>query len=163
MASLKVQGQGSTMNVSLTSHTTGSEFDSSQTDTPLEGLQVLLAEDCVDQGRLYLKFLESAGAEVTLECNGQSAVDTVRKTPTLFDAVVMDFQMPEMDGLYATRQLRELGYSGAIIAATAFGSEELKESWFEAGCDDYLEKPLKKHELINAILHQTMAGNGSSC
>ena len=145
------------MDAANISQTTDSDFDSPQTDTPLEGQQVLLAEDCADQGRLYLKFLQSAGAEVTLECNGQSAVDAVRKGPTLFDAVVMDFQMPEMDGLESTRQLRELGYSGAIIAATAFGSEELKQSWFQAGCDEYLEKPLNKQELISAVLrHMTV-------
>ena len=48
-------------------------------DLPLHGQQILLAEDCTDQGRLYLKFLELAGAEVTLECSGLSAVDAVTK------------------------------------------------------------------------------------
>ena len=71
--------------------------------------------------------------------------------------------MPEMDGLESTRQLRDLGFTGTILAVTAFGSEELKQSWLQAGCDDYLEKPLKKHELISAVLHQTMAEKGSSC
>ena len=130
-----------------------SQSDSSQAAPALERQQVLLVEDCVDQGRLYLKFLQTAGAEVTLECNGQSAVDAIRKSPTLFDAVVMDFKMPEMDGLDATKQLRELGYSGAIIAVTAFGSEELNQAWFQAGYDEYLEKPLNKQELIGAVAH----------
>jgi len=143
-----------------TSNTTDNQLSSHQAGAALEGLQVLLAEDCADQGRLYLKFLQSAGAEVILECCGQSAVDAVRKSPTLFDAVVMDFQMPEMDGLESTRQLRDLGFSGAIIAATAFGSEELKQSWFEAGCNEYLEKPLEERQLISAVLRQTMAGKG---
>ena len=146
------------MNVQHASQTTDSQLYSSQTDSLLEGLQVLLAEDCVDQGRLYLKFLQVAGAGVTLECNGQSAVHAVRKSPTLFDAVVMDFEMPEMDGLDATRQLREIGYSGAIIAVTAFGSEKLKQSCFQAGCDDYLKKPMNKHELISAVLRHTTVG-----
>ena len=109
------------------------------------------------KGRLYLTFLQSAGAEVTLECCGQSAVDTVRKAPTRFDAVVMDFQMPEMDGVDATRQLRDLGYTGTIFAVTAFGSEELKQSWFQAGCDDYLEKPLNKQNFIAAVVRHTTA------
>ncbi len=122
---------------------------------PLEGMQVLLAEDCIDQGRLYLKFLQRAGADVTLECNGESAVKAVRKSLTRFDAIVMDFQMPEMDGLESTKQLRFLGYRGAIIAATAFGSEELKQSWFQQGCNELLEKPLIQHELVGAILQHT--------
>ena len=143
------------MNARHSSQTINSQSDSSQAARTLEGQQVLLAEDCVEQGRLYLKFLQRAGAEVTLECNGQSAVDAVRESPTPFDAVVMDFQMPRRDGVDATRQLRELGYSGAIIGVTAFGSDELKQSWFQAGCDDYLKKPLKEHELISAVLRHT--------
>lgn len=141
------------------SHATTSETDSSQTAPPLEGLQVLLVENCPDQWRLHLKFLQMSGSEVILECNGRSAVDAVRKSPTLFDAIVMDFEMPEMDGIESTRKLRELGYSGAIIAVTAFGSVELKEKWFQAGCDEYLPKPLKKSELISAILCNTTLGN----
>ena len=125
--------------------------DSSQVPSALEGKQVLLAEDSVDQSRLYLMFLQRAGADVTLECNGQSAVDAVVKSPMLFDAVVMDFQMPELDGLDATRQLRELGYRGAIIAVTAFSSDELKQSWFQTGCDDFLEKPLDATMLVSAV------------
>ncbi len=112
----------------------------------------------MDQGRLYLKFLQVAGAEVTLECNGQSAVDAIRKSPSLFDAVVMDFQMPEMDGIESTRRLRELGYRGAIIAVTAFGSGELRQSWFQAGCDEFLEKPLNEQEFISAVLRHTSVG-----
>jgi two-component system, sensor histidine kinase and response regulator len=127
-------------------------------DQPLQGLHVLLAEDCVDQGRLYLRYIQKAGAEVTLECNGQSAVDTARGSLQAYDAIVMDFQMPELDGLDATRQLRDLGYRGAILAMTAFGSMDLKRSWFEAGCDEFLEKPMKKHELTEAILHQVSLG-----
>ncbi|MCP4171177.1 MAG: response regulator [Fuerstiella sp.] len=145
------------MDASHNPEATDNEFDSPQTDTPLAGLRLLLAEDCADQGRLYLKFLQSAGAEVTLECNGESTVDSVRKSPSLFDAVVMDFQMPEMDGLESTRQLRGLGYDGAIIAATAFGSQKLKRNWYQAGCDAYLIKPLKKAQLIAAVLQHSRA------
>jgi two-component system sensor histidine kinase/response regulator len=125
--------------------------DASQESLPLDGRQVLLVEDCPDQGRLYLKFLQSAGADVTLECTGHSAVDAVRRSPTLYDAVVLDFQMPEMDGLNATTRMREQGYRGAILAVTAHGSEELKQAWFEAGCNDFLEKPLEKPTLINTL------------
>ena len=123
----------------------------------LEGQQVLLVEDCPEQGRLYLKFLQRAGAKVSLECNGKSAVNAVRKSPTLFDVVVMDFQMPETDGLDATRQLRELGYLGAIIAVTAFGSQEIQSRWFQAGCDAYLEKPLNEPELVSVVQFHSAA------
>lgn len=129
-----------------------SQPDSESKDLALDGRQILLVEDCPDQGRLYLKFLQCVGAEVTLECTGQSAVDTVRKAPDLFDSIVMDFQMPELDGLDATRQLRELGYQGNIIGVTAFNSEDLRISWFQAGCNDLLDKPLARSALIHAIL-----------
>jgi len=122
--------------------------------TDLKGLQVLLVEDCVDQGRLYLSILKSAGVDVTLECNGQAAVDAIRKTPDLFDAVVMDFQMPEVDGVDATRHLRTLGYRGAIIAMTAFGVEGLEQLWTQAGCNTYLTKPLDRDVLLEAVLSQ---------
>jgi two-component system sensor histidine kinase/response regulator len=125
--------------------------DTSPASLPLEGKQVLLVEDCPDQGRLYLKFLQLAGAKVTLECTGHSAVDAIRRSPALYDAVVLDFQMPEMDGLHATMRLREQGYRGAILAVTAHGSEELRQAWFEAGCNDFLEKPFEDSTLINTL------------
>lgn len=134
-----------------------SEVQSPATDQPLKGINLLLAEDCVDQSRMFLYCATSAGADVTLECNGQAAVDAVRRNPQHFDVIVMDFQMPEMDGLDATRQLRELGFQGTILAATAFGCEALREAWFLAGCDDYLEKPLTKRELVEAVLRHATA------
>ena len=98
--------------------------DHVETDLP-RGLKILLCEDCFDQGRMLLKVLETIGAEVTLECNGLAAVNTVLKYPTRFDSIVMDFQMPEMDGLMATETLRENNYTGRIIAVTGFGTESL--------------------------------------
>lgn len=117
----------------------------------LQGRCVLLAEDCIDHGRLLLHYLKKAGADVILECNGHSAVNAVKKSPDEFDAIVMDFEMPQMDGIFATESLRALGYSGVIIAATAHHSEELREAWFVAGCDAYLVKPLEESRLIQAI------------
>lgn len=138
------------------------QSNSNQGTLPLEGRQILLAEDCVDQGRLYLRFLENAGADVTLECSGQSAVDAVKRAPARFDAVVMDFQMPKLDGLDATSQLRALGYTGPIVAVTAFASEELESAWIEAGCDGFLEKPLTKAVLLEAVTkHLTAATVGN--
>ena len=122
----------------------------------LQGQCVLLVEDCPDQGRLFLEFLQQSGAEVFLECSGESAVATVSKSPTRFDTVVMDFQMARMGGLDATRHLRRLGYQGTIVAVTAYGSDELKASWFQAGCDEFLDKPLGKAELIAAVARHAM-------
>lgn len=132
-------------------NTTHSQSTESQADQPLAGRRVLLAEDCMDQGRMFLHYLQKAGAEVVLECNGQAAVKTVKSTPDTFDAVVMDFEMPEMDGLFATLKLRDNGYQGAIIGITAYDCEELRESWFSAGCDAYLRKPLERAAFIETL------------
>ena len=128
------------------------ESDTSpQAARALEGRHVLLVEDSPDQSRLYLRYLQRAGAEVTLECYGQSAVETVEGSPHSFDVVVMDLEMPGIDGIEATRQLRELGFEGAVIAVTAHGSEEKKQSWFQAGCSAFLEKPLNEQLLVSTI------------
>ena len=134
------------------------QSDPSQVAHPLTGIQVLLVEDTPDQQHLYLRFLQQTGAEVTLECNGKAAVDAIAKSLTRFDAVVMDFMMPGLDGIDATRKLRELGYDGAIIAMSARGSEELKQSWLHAGCNEYLKKPMKRLQLITAIQLHTTGG-----
>ena len=112
------------MNESHTSPQVPNDSDPQQGVRALEGRHVLLVEDSPDQQRLYLRFLQRAGAEVTLECYGQSTVETVEESPHTFDAVVMDLELPGMDGIEATRRLRELGFEGAIIAVTAYGSEE---------------------------------------
>jgi len=127
----------------------------------LKGVQILLVEDCPDQVRIYLQFLQQAGAEVTLECQGQSAVEHINSTPSQIDAIVMDFKMPEMDGLTATEELRKIGFSGAIIAITAHTSCDLREAWHIAGCNAYLEKPLKKQVLIETIQQSLMIGEES--
>ena len=139
-------------NIVNTSQTNRDQFEFSQDNLALRGMRVLLAEDNQDFGRICLSFLRSAGAEVTLECNGQSAVDAVRDSPRIFDVILMDFMMPELDGIDATRQLRELGYRGAILAMTAYGTEQIEQEWFEAGCNEFIRKPIRKHHLIRTIL-----------
>ncbi len=121
---------------------------------PLTGMQILLVEDCPDQGRLYLEVLKNAGAQVWLECNGQSAIDAVRKAISRYHAIVMDFQMPGMDGLDATWKIRLLEFNGAIIAFTMHDSDDLRESWNRAGCDVFLPKPVTPALLIEAVQQQ---------
>lgn len=127
----------------------------SQVDRPLKGKHLLLVEDEPGQQRLYRYFLQEAGAEVTLECNGKAAVAVVTKSSTRFDVVVTDFNMPEMDGLVATQTLRELGYEGIIIAMSSQETDALKQSWLKAGCNEFIEKPVKKSQLITAIQRHT--------
>lgn len=123
----------------------------------LEGYRVLLVEDCPDQARLYYNFLKRAGADVTLECNGPAAITQVRRAAAPFSAVVMDFQLGEMDGIVATQEIRKLGFAGAIIAFTAYDSPELRQHWKAMGCNEYLKKPVHSHVLTDVVARSIRA------
>jgi signal transduction histidine kinase/FixJ family two-component response regulator len=121
--------------------------------------RVLLAEDGPDNQRLMEFILTRAGAEVTIAQNGQEAV--ARYTASLtgvgserpYDVILMDIQMPEMDGYEATRRLRAAGHRVPIIALTAHAMIEDRHRCLAAGCTDYLSKPVNAHKLIEMVAH----------
>ena len=121
---------------------------------PLDKLRILLVEDCPDQQRMFLRSLEAQGAQVTLECNGQSAVEVVLENLAGVDTVIMDLQLYGMDGLTATRELREGGFQGPIVAITSFGNETVRKEWLEAGASVFLDKPLAGEQLVAAVCAQ---------
>jgi CheY-like chemotaxis protein/HPt (histidine-containing phosphotransfer) domain-containing protein len=115
---------------------------------------VLLAEDGVDNQLLLSTHLRRAGARVTLAENGRIAVDqalAAKATGLPFDVIVMDMQMPELDGYGATSLLRARGYDGSIIALTAHAMSSDRERCLSAGCSDYLTKPVDRGKLIAAV------------
>jgi PAS domain S-box-containing protein len=129
--------------------------------TRLEG-RVLLAEDGPDNQRLISFLLRKVGVEVLVAENGQVALDRVLvakpdspgyggASPASFDLILMDMQMPLMDGYEATRQLRQAGYRGPIVALTAHAMKEDRQRCLEAGCDDYLAKPVDRASLIATV------------
>jgi len=121
---------------------------------PLAGRRILLAEDGPDNQRLIAHFLRKAGAEVTLAQDGKQALDAAllaRRRRAPFDVILMDMQMPVMDGYTATRQLRERDYSGAVIALTAHAMGQDRQKCLAAGCDDHAPKPVKRQELIEVV------------
>ncbi len=110
---------------------------------------VLLVEDGETNRKLAKILLERAGATVECAENGQVAVDLAAHTD--FDAVLMDMQMPIMDGYTATRTLRENGITVPIIALTAHALVEDREKCLQAGCADFVTKPINEYVLLSTI------------
>ena len=116
--------------------------------------RILLVEDGFDNQRLIAHVLRKAGAEVSVAENGQVAVDlALAATPASgsFDIILMDIQMPVMDGYEATKRLRSAGCVTPIIALTAYAATENRQACLDAGCDDYMTKPFHIATLVTVI------------
>ncbi len=116
----------------------------------LKGLRILVAEDGPDNQRLIKTVLSNAGGLVTLVEDGSAAVDAVANG--VFDVVLMDLQMPTMDGYEATRTLRARGYKIPILALTAHAMSADRDKCMAAGCDDHLTKPINQQKLITKVV-----------
>lgn len=120
-------------------------------EKPLTGRRILVAEDCVDNHRLVSLMLRNAGAEVTIAPNGAKALQAVEQEASPFDAILMDMQMPVMDGCQATERLRSSGYRAPILALTANATPHDREAFCAAGCDEFLTKPCPRGQLISRL------------
>ena len=116
---------------------------------PLSGVRLLLAEDAPDSQLLIERFLRIEGAEVDLAEDGAEAVK--KATAKDYDVILMDIQMPILDGYGATAALRGQGYLGPIIALTAHAMPGEYEKSIRAGCDYHLTKPVDRKLLIQTV------------
>jgi signal transduction histidine kinase/CheY-like chemotaxis protein len=120
----------------------------------LVGVHVLVAEDGVDNQRLVRYLLERAGATVEMVDDGKQACDRILQPSSdcpPVHVILMDMQMPVMDGYAATRHLRAAGCDVPILALTAHAMADDRQKCIAAGCDDYVSKPIDRKEMIATI------------
>ena len=125
-----------------------------------QSVRILLAEDNPVNQKLAVLILTKAGYNIEVAANGRQAVEAFSAKPDQFDLILMDVQMPEMDGLAATRVLRDKGFTSVpIIAMTANAMKGDREICLEAGMNDYISKPIKREvvfEIIEKWLHHEL-------
>jgi GAF domain-containing protein/CheY-like chemotaxis protein len=130
--------------------------------TPAAGLRILLAEDNAVNQKLALRLLKQMGLSADVVGDGQAAVDAIESGQ--YDLILMDVQMPELDGLEATRQIRQRWPDRAvrIIGLTANAMAGDREACLAAGMDDYVSKPIRPEELATAIAKTPLGVSASA-
>lgn len=132
------------------------------------GSDILLVEDNIVNQKVISRLLSQRGYQFQIANNGAEAVEKVKSGPQQFDAILMDVQMPVMDGLTATIRIREMEAEAKasdtdaeeripIIGLTAGAMPEDREKCLAAGMDDYLSKPVSRECLLNALRRWTQA------
>lgn len=164
-------GKGSTFQLKIPIHLRGDEPVEDKPLAPpppgseerrqwprLDQMNILIAEDNPDNQELLRRFVSEQGARVELVGNGIEAVKSGKSGA--YDVILMDVQMPELDGYEATKKLRRLGVTTPIIAITAHAMSDEKERCLSSGCNEFLSKPLDVQKLIRAIHEQGKTKKG---
>ncbi len=122
---------------------------SAEPEINLSGINILIAEDDGASKEFLKALLEGANAKVQITNNGQKVLELLEKD--YFDILLMDINMPVMDGLEATRLIRKSGNAIPIIAQTAYAYQNDAKACLEAGCSAYISKPYKSQKLLSLI------------
>jgi len=128
----------------------------------LDGLRILLVEDGPDNQRLISFLLRKAGAVVDLADDGLAGYETAiaaQQAGNHYDVILMDMQMPVMDGYVATTKLRENEYKEPIVALTAHAMTHDRQKCLDVGCDDFATKPIEHEQLIETVLRQAITAS----
>lgn len=153
-----ISGKGSLFEVSVRMHldealrksheNLGASMAVPTTLEPMTGGKVLVVDDSADNQELIAAYLKTAKINYELASRGRQAVELADNS---FSAILMDIQMPEMDGFEALKQIREKGIKAPVIALTAHAMKGDRERCMQAGFNDYLSKPLARKDLIACI------------
>jgi CheY-like chemotaxis protein len=121
-------------------------------DAAKQSTRILLVEDNPINQKLATRILSKAGYQVKVVIDGLEAVSVYTSAPDQFDVILMDVQMPEMDGIAATRAIRSRGFAQIpIIAMTAQAMKGDREKCLEAGMNDYISKPIKREAVFAMV------------
>ncbi|GAB4328316.1 MAG: hypothetical protein Kow00127_20960 [Bacteroidales bacterium] len=148
-------GRGTTFWFELPAHTADEpkeeiKRDSGEVTVDWKGKKVLIVEDSLSNFQLLESYLAGTGIEIVHATTGNEAVEKFENNGS-FDLVLMDIQLPEMDGLEATRIIREKDTETPVIAQTAYAFEEESRKMRQAGCNEILVKPILKKDLILTV------------
>ena len=121
-------------------------------ESHINNLKILIVEDDETSAELISIVINNYGKEILVAQTGEEAVEACRLHPDI-DLILMDIQLPVMNGYEATRQIREFNTEVVIIAQTAFALIGDKEKALDAGCDDYISKPINADELLKLVMN----------
>ena len=139
------------------------DFDAEENLELLHRKKILIIEDCHTQQKLYEHMLKKLSTEVSLVETGDEAVELLKNDQFDYDAIILDYFMPGLNGMETAKALRELGYTAPIIGMTANYDEVDKYKWFIAGCDVILKKPITREQFIKHLSYSfALNHNGQS-
>lgn len=121
-------------------------------DTNLNEKTIIVAEDTASNFQLIKAYLKKTDINILWAQNGEEVIDLLSKEKNV-DLILMDIQMPVMDGINAIEAIRKGGNQIPIIVQTAFALSSEVEKSHIAGCNDYIAKPIRKEELLNKIFN----------